>query len=270
MPELPEVETVRRVLETEIIGLTIKNVEVFYPKMITNIEAFTEYIPNSKITRIERYGKYLVFVLDNGYDLVSHLRMEGKYFYLEALDPSFKHVHVIFHFDNNMELCYQDTRCFGRMQLVKQEELFSNEALGELAPEPFSNLMTAEYLFNKLKRVTVAIKTALLNQRIMAGLGNIYVDEVLFSARINPLRKGNSITISECGEIIKASKEILEKAILYKGTTIRSYTSSLGVKGGYQDFLNVHTKEICPICGTKLEKKKINGRTSYFCLECQK
>lgn len=269
MPELPEVETVRRVLTDEIIGLKITEVVINYPKMISpSPDIFKTKLANAKFISINRIGKFLIFNLDNNYSFISHLRMEGKYFYCLKDYPINKHMHVIFKLDNNHILIYQDVRKFGVMILKETKDVYNTPPLSNVGAEPFS--ITKDELSKKLQNKKLPIKTLLLDQSIMSGLGNIYVDEVLFKSKINPNKLGLLITDSEVERIIDSSKEILSLAIHHKGTTIRSYTSSLGVSGEYQNFLQVHTKEICPICNEKLERIKIGGRSTYFCKKCQK
>lgn len=269
MPELPEVEVVRQVLESNLIGLKITNIECFYEPIIENdYNEFKNSIINKTITKINRLGKYLIFVLENE-SFISHLRMEGKYHYFNEEKENLKHTHVVFHFNNGYKLLYQDVRKFGRMVYKKNEEVYTTLPLSKVGIEANSINYDIEDIYNKINKKKLPIKTVLLDQTIISGLGNIYVDEVLFKSKINPHRLANSLTVDEVEQIMKNSKEILDKAILYKGTTIRSYTSSLGVSGNYQDFLLVHTKKICPICNTPISKDKIGGRSSYYCSKCQ-
>ncbi len=269
MPELPEVETVRRVLKKDLIGLKIKKVTVTYPEMIkTDIQKFKKNLIGEEIIDIKRYGKWLVFETTN-YDLVSHLRMEGKYFYTDKCEHE-KHEHVILEFSNGKVLRYKDVRKFGVMFLVDKDKLFIDTPLNKLGYEPFNKELTSTYLLEKFKNKKLPIKTVLLDQEIMSGLGNIYVDEVLFKSKISPFKKANLITNEECQEIIENSKVILTEAIKLGGTTIRSYTSSLGVTGSYQDKLLVHTKKTCSICNSPIIVKKIGGRSTYYCKVCQK
>ena len=269
MPELPEVETVRRVLETEILNKKITGIEIFYDKIIDgDKDYFINNVVNHYFKEISRIGKYLIFKLDDDNYILSHLRMEGKYFYEKNDFPINKHIHLIFYFDNGYKLMYQDVRKFGRLEYKNNSDLYITPPLSLLGYEPFKR--NYDDLFNKLKNKHIPIKSALLDQHILLGLGNIYVDEVLFSAKINPLRIASSITKAECQKIIDEAEKIFNKAIEYKGTTIRSYTSSLGVSGQYQIFLNVHTKKECPICKCSLEIVKVGGRTTYYCPNCQK
>jgi len=270
MPELPEVETVRRALEKDIINLEITDVLIKYEPIVSNeINYFKENVIGKKIIKLERRGKFLIFRLNEG-ALISHLRMEGKYFYVLKDSMDNKHIHLIYYLSNGYMLCYQDVRKFGRIEYKNDEDLYNTFPINNVGYDPILDKeIEINKIYDKIINKAVPIKTTLLDQSIIAGLGNIYVDEVLFKSKINPLKESNLITLKELEEIIKNTKEILSKAIELKGTTIRSYTSSLGVKGQYQDFLLVHTKEFCPICKNKLLKIKIGGRSTYYCKNCQ-
>lgn len=271
MPELPEVETVRRVLKDELIDTKIMDVDIRYSPIIEgDDEKFKKSVIGKTIKDINRLGKFLIFNMNEG-NIISHLRMEGKYYYLPKKEESDKHIHVIYYLDNGYMLEYKDVRKFGRMEYKENEELYITKPLCQVGYEPLK-LDDCPYddILKKINRSKLAIKTILLDQSIIAGLGNIYVDEVLYMSHLNPFKEGSSIKIDELKTILNSACKILNKAIEYKGTTIRSYTSSLGVIGGYQDFLLVHTKDICPYCKEKLEKKKINGRSTYYCIKCQR
>lgn len=269
MPELPEVEVVRATLERELAGLTIVGIDCFYEPIIENLSFFKEKVTNQKIIEIKRYAKYLIFILSNG-AFISHLRMEGKYFYVEESYSIQKHQHVVFHLSNGYKLIYQDVRKFGRIEYKSLEDLYSTYPLSDLGPEANKNEYNLDELYSKLKKKTIPIKMVLLDQRFISGLGNIYVDEVLYQAHICPLRKASSIKKKELELILISSQDILNEAIKQKGTTIRSYTSSLGVTGNYQNFLKVHTKKECLYCNKGLSIIKIGGRTSYYCKACQR
>lgn len=271
MPELPEVETVRRVLKTEIISKTINSVEIRYDKIIDgDVNDFIANVTGKSFKDIKRLGKFLIFELNEGF-IVSHLRMEGKYFYLPENSLDNKHIHVIFHLSNGYALMYQDVRKFGRMIYKNKDELYTTKPLNEVGIDIIlEKEIDINEVYGKIITKHKEIKTVLLDQSILAGLGNIYVDEVLYAAHVNPTRYADTITLDEVKSIVFESKRILEGAILHKGTTIRSYTSSLGVEGEYQNFLCVHTKDVCPCCKNKLDRLKINGRTSYFCSNCQR
>lgn len=273
MPELPEVETVRKTLSTLILNKEIRDIDIFYNKIIRNIgpDQFKQKLIGKTIDSIDRRGKYLIFNIGD-LSLISHLRMEGKYFIKNADDPKEKHEHIIFYFTDGETLRYHDTRKFGTMDLVAKSSVFKNSPVTKLGPEPFDKEMTVEYLYLKLSKKRIAIKSALLDQTIMSGLGNIYVDEVLFLSKLHPEISSNTITKNQSKLIIENSIKVLNKAIELGGTTIRSYTSSLGVTGRFQNELNVHTKagEPCLICQSTINKIRVNGRGTYYCPKCQK
>lgn len=272
MPEIAEVETVRNTLKKRILNKKIKDIDIRYSKIIDNdIKDFKNKLINNEFIDILRKGKWLIFELHDYY-LLSHLRMEGKYFIKNNNDIINKHEHIIIKFNDNTELRYHDTRKFGKMKVISKEELLETEEIKKQGKEPFDNDLTSDYLINKFNNKNIAIKTVLLDQTIISGLGNIYADEVLYESKINPLRKAKTLSKIECDNIINSSKKIIKKAIIEGGTTIKSYTSSLGVIGNYQNYLKVHKKEnsICNRCNNKIIKIKINGRSTYYCKGCQK
>lgn len=272
MPEIAEVETVRNTLKRSILNKEIKEVKVYYDKMIeSDIKDFSNILVGRKFIDIKRIGKWLMFDL-NDYYLLSHLRMEGKFFIKSKEDPKEKHEHVIISFSDGTDLRYHDTRKFGRMNLVKKEDLDKVEAITKQGIEPISEDLTKEYLYENIHNKNIPIKNLLLDQTIISGLGNIYANEVLFASRIDPTRSGKTINMDECEKIVASARAIIKKAIENGGTTIKSYTSSLGVTGRFQNFLSVHKREgePCKTCGTKVERIKISGRSTYFCPKCQK
>lgn len=269
MPELPEVRTVAKVLKNKLIGKTFTNYLIRYNNIIEKGSLQFDLLIGKSIKDIRTYGKYLIFDLNDLY-LISHLRMEGKYYIKDVNEEYDKHEHVIFTLDNNISLRYHDTRKFGRMYLTT--DISSFKGLSKLGLEPFDNKISEEYIYNKIHKSTLPIKELLLDQSIIAGLGNIYANEVLFASKINPYKKGKDITIEECKSILLSSIDILTEAINLGGTTIKSYTSSLGVTGNYQDKLLVHKREnlSCPNCEEKIKKEYISGRSVYYCPNCQK
>lgn len=272
MPELPEVETVKETLKTKILNKTIKDIALYYDKLIEypSIEEFKKNIIKQKINDIKRRGKWLLFELDD-YFLLSHLRMEGKYLIRTKKDPILKHEHIDIIFDDDKTLRYMDTRKFGRMHLIKKSEINKIGPIKELGLEPWDENLTNKYLKEKYKNKKLPIKTVLLDQSIIVGIGNIYADEILFLSKINPLKKTNTLNTKELNNIIENTKYILEQAIKNGGTTIRSYTSSEGVHGRFQQNLNVHNRlDNCSICNEKIVKIKIGGRGTYYCPKCQK
>lgn len=269
MPELPEVETVRQTLRHLILERTITSVDVLYPPIIEgDLEAFTSLMAYQQIQEVERKGKYLIFKLSQGV-FVSHLRMEGKYLYEPSSTPIEKHTHVIFHLDNGMDLRYHDTRKFGRIQWLDKEKYVDEKPLNQLGKEPFD--LSKEEFYQAIHSSDLPIKTVLLDQTKIAGLGNIYANEVLFRAKIHPLTKASSLSKAKCQLLIDMSIEVLNEAIAQGGTTIRSFSSN-GIHGLFTQQLCVHgkEKEPCPRCNYPILRKKINGRSAYYCPKCQR
>lgn len=273
MPELPEVETVKETLKLKLIDKKIKDVKIYYDGIIAypEIKEFSKQIKNLPIKDINRRGKWLMFDLDKYY-LLSHLRMEGKYFFKNKGDKLDNHEHVVFSLDSNEELRYRDTRKFGKMYLIKKEDINNVGPIKDLGLEPWDTNLTKEYLKDKYKTKKLPIKTVLLDQSIIVGIGNIYADEILFLSKLNPLIKCCDLKDDDLENIIKYTKEVLEKAIKLGGTTIRTYTSVDGVHGRFQNELLIHGKDkgICPNCGQAVSKIKVGGRGTYYCNNCQK
>ena len=273
MPELPEVETVKETLKLKLIGKKIKDVKVYYDGIIAypEVKEFSKQIKNLPIKDIKRRGKWLMFDLDKYY-LLSHLRMEGKYFFKNKEDKLDNHEHVVFTLDDDEELRYRDTRKFGKMYLIKKEDINSIGPIKDLGLEPWDDSLTKEYLRDKYKNKKLPIKTVLLDQSIIVGIGNIYADEILFLSKLNPLIKCCDLKDNDLNNIIKYTKEVLEKAIKLGGTTIRTYTSVDGVHGRFQNELLIHgkDKDVCPNCGQPVEKIRVGGRGTYYCINCQK
>lgn len=273
MPELPEVETVRRTLEQLVIGKTIKDVEIYWPKIIKApepVEQFSDALIGQTIHEIGRRGKFLIFQLDD-YSLVSHLRMEGKYAVYPESEPRDKHTHVVFTFTDDYQLRYRDVRKFGTMHLFKKGEEVSKMPLLHLGPEPLSDEFTIADLSMKLAKTNRKIKSVLLDQTVVVGIGNIYVDESLFRAGIHPERMASSLTLDEITRIHGEVKLTLAEAVEKGGSTIRSYVNSQGQIGMFQLELFVYGRkgEPCKRCGTPLEKLVVGGRGTHICPVCQ-
>ena len=274
MPELPEVETVRRTLETLILGKEIEEVQVLYPKIIKKPEVYEEFADALKgqcVKEIGRRGKFLILYLDD-YALVSHLRMEGKYALHEASELIDKHTHVLFTFTDGTQLRYKDVRKFGTMHLFLKGEELNSLPLEKLGPEPLSDAFTVEYLKPILQKTSRNIKAVILDQTVVVGVGNIYVDESLFRAKIHPTRPASSLTDDEISALVAEIKATLSEAVERGGSTIRSYINSQGQMGMFQLQILVYGKEgeSCPRCGSTIEKGKVAGRGTHFCPSCQK
>lgn len=274
MPELPEVETIRKTLKKLVLHKQIENVTVYWPKIIKSpleVEQFIDALRGETIMDVGRRGKFLI-IYTGKYALVSHLRMEGKYRLYSKDEPIDKHTHVIFHFIDETELRYRDVRKFGTMHLFKKGEEFQKPPLIELGPEPFSEEFTKDYLGMKLGKTNRKIKPTLLDQKVFVGLGNIYVDEALFRARIHPERSANTLTEDEIAILHREIVATLSEAVKKGGSTIRSYVNSQGEMGMFQLELYAYGREgeACKICGTPLEKTKVGGRGTHYCPNCQK
>lgn len=272
MPELPEVETVRQQLKTLIIGRKIIGIDIRYSKIIKgDILDFKKSLLGQRLVDIGRYGKYLMFILEKN-TLVSHLRMEGKYYIRQALIDLTKHDHIIFHLDDQTYLTYHDVRKFGTMELVEKGCEYTSTSIHKLGPEVNNPLVNPRDIFDKTNVSSRAIKSLLLDQTIICGLGNIYVDETLFASGIHPETKGFELGLKDIKILLENARIVVNKAIALGGTTIRTYQSTLGVDGLFQNELNVHTKKgcPCPVCQEIIVKGRVGGRGTYYCPNCQK
>lgn len=272
MPELPEVETVRRGLTKLVEGSTIKSVDVLYPKMV-NLppKDFENALKGKKIDRIDRRGKYLLIRLSDHLTIVSHLRMEGKYDVEPDGAPLDKHTHVVFHLTDGRELRYNDTRKFGRMNLVDTGTEMAVAGLKTIGPEPTEQALTLDYITAIFKKSRKVIKPFLLDQSNIAGLGNIYADEVLWLSKINPKQPVNSLKPAQIKRLRKNIITEIQMAIDGHGTTVHSYSTAYGEAGNFQNHLNVYGRqgEPCPRCGTKIVKIKLAQRGTHYCPKCQ-
>lgn len=272
MPELPEVETVRRGLEKLILGKKIASLDIRYPKMIkTDLDQFQKEVPGQEIQSMGRRGKYLLFYLTDKV-LISHLRMEGKYFYYPGHVPGRKHAHIFIQFEDGGTLVYEDVRKFGTMELLAPELLDAYFVSKKLGPEPTKEDFDLEIFIGALKKSKKPIKSHLLDQTLVAGLGNIYVDEVLWRAKVPPSRLSNSLTAQEARKVHDETIKVLGKAVEKGGSTIRTYTNAFGEDGTMQDFHQVYDKagQACSRCGSIIEKIQLGGRGTHFCPKCQR
>lgn len=274
MPELPEVETIRKTLEHLTIGKQIEDVTVYWPKIIkkpVEHEQFIDALKGQTIEAVGRRGKFLIFYLTD-LALVSHLRMEGKYGLFPVDKEMDKHTHVLFTFTDGTQLRYKDVRKFGTMHLFLKGEELTSLPLSQLGPEPLSDEFTTEYMMQSLAKTSRNIKAVLLDQTLVVGVGNIYVDESLFRAKIHPQRVASSLTEKEIERIVSEVKATLAEAIEQGGSTIRTYINTQGQIGMFQQQLLVYGRngEPCKECGNEIEKMKVAGRGTHICPSCQK
>lgn len=272
MPEMPEVETVRRTLTPLAVGKVIKKVDLWYPNIISSDHReFKNKLAGKKILAIDRYAKFLLIRLSEDLTIVSHLRMEGKYYLSLPATPKDKHDHVQFEFTDGTSLRYNDVRKFGRMQLVETGSEKIVTGIAKLGPEADSPEFTLDYFYAGLNKRHKNIKNVLLDQSLVSGLGNIYVDEVLWSSKIHPLSICNKIPKDKVAILRNEINHTIEEAIKYKGTTVHTYLDANGDTGHYQNRLKAygHAGEKCRRCQSKLEKIKLSGRGTTFCPNCQ-
>lgn len=273
MPELPEVENVRRSLQDTVIGKTIKDVDVRLPRIVRtpdDVLRFQAELQGLTITDVGRRGKYLLIEIPP-FTLVSHLRMEGQYRYVgSAAEPEAKHTHVVFQFTDGSELRYRDVRQFGTMDLLLPGDARPS-GLASLGPEPFDENLTARELYKRIHRRTAPIKAVLLNQDVIAGLGNIYVDEALFRVGIHPERHADQLTQADVDRLLTAIQDVLQAAIDAGGSSVKTYVNGYGRHGGFQMELNVYGREgqACRVCGSLIEKSRVAGRGTHVCPNCQ-
>lgn len=270
MPELPEVETIRRSLEPLLTGKRITGVKVILVKALGELtpEMLRGAVLETSIQGVERRGKYLILKLSNDLRIVFHLRMTGRLVFCEADEPSAKYTTLVLELDGGKELRFEDTRKFGTVDLVDQDTPHTMKGLG---PEPLSPDWQPDQLKKAAIGRHIAVKAFLLDQTVLAGLGNIYADEALFRAGINPNTPTDSITMKDWIRLHQAIREILEEAIAYRGTTKRDYVDGQGHAGSFQNRLKVYgrTDQPCYSCGTLIHRQRIAGRSSHFCPQCQ-
>ena len=270
MPELPEVETVKRVLEKIVIGRTITDIDVLRNTSIHgDISSFISGLKNEKFLSMSRIGKFLIFHMTNDKVIVSHLRMEGKYYELLENENNTKYSRVVIHLDNNHKLCYDDSRCFGYLRLDKEDTYKLDKEISKLGPEPWDS--DPKTMMKQVKRTSLPIKSALLSQELMTGLGNIYVDETMFATNIHPLTPANRITLKQWEDIKREASRILKEAIVSGGSTIKSYHPGKDIDGNFQSQLLAYGKADtpCPKCGAIFRFIKVGGRGTTYCPNCQ-
>lgn len=268
MPEFPEVHTVIETLKEFTLNKKVVRTDVLRAK---NVTGNLSDLVGSTITSFSQVGKFIVFHFDTKKVLISHLRMEGKYFLRKADEKYSKHDIASLTFNDGTMLVYNDVRKFGILQVSNEDKYLKADPLNRVGPNPFE-MKNAERLEKAFKNKNIPIKTALLDQTIMSGLGNIYVDEVLYECKIHPETTAKAIQKKDLEKILKASQVILAKAIEEGGSTIKSYHPKEGVSGNFQVSLKVYGKKdgTCLRCGHHLRKIFVGGRGTTYCPKCQK
>jgi len=273
MPELPEVETIRRSLLPHLVGLTIEDCEVYLPKLLQNLprEQFCACLKGRSIQDICRRGKYLVLKLSGEYTLVVHLRMTGQLRFVSEAAPCPPHTHIVLKFAAGMVLRYTDIRQFGYWFLAKDSEIERVARLERLGVEPLSPEFTVMHLESLLRGRRGKIKAVLLDQKLIAGVGNIYADEALFAAGVHPARVASSLGKEETARLHHHLQEVLNQGILMRGTTLRDYVDGSGLGGGFQHQLRVYGQKgkPCAKCQAPIVREVIAGRGTHLCHHCQ-
>ncbi|MFV9875018.1 MAG: bifunctional DNA-formamidopyrimidine glycosylase/DNA-(apurinic or apyrimidinic site) lyase [Rickettsiales endosymbiont of Dermacentor nuttalli] len=272
MPELPEVETIVRELKQEILEHTISNVTVNHIKLRQSIPINLATLTiNTKILNITRKAKYILWQLSNNYTLIFHLGMTGKLLISGDSYLVNKHDHVLFQISNQKNIIFNDVRRFGLVTIEKSNALKLLSIFNKPIMEPLSNEFNLEYLTNKLKNKQTPIKTALMDNNIVVGIGNIYSNESLFRAKISPKRASNTLNSQELSTLIMVIKNILLEAINLGGSTFRDYANTTGKSGNFQSKFNVYNRhgKNCITCSSIIERIKQAGRSTFYCTKCQ-
>jgi formamidopyrimidine-DNA glycosylase len=269
MPELPEVET------------TVKSLNILKNKKVINVDIHVKKlrylvphlnlkkIINHKIVNLRRIAKYVIIDFENSKSLIIHLGMSGRLKIIKLNLVLKKHDHLVFKF-NNCKLIFNDPRRFGFVDLINSEKISNIGYIKKLGIDALDNNLSEDYLFEKFKDSQILIKQLLLNQHIVAGIGNIYASEILYDAKISPLRKGSSLKKSQIGTILRSSRKILRKAIKYGGSSINDYVSPDGTLGNFQNIFKVYGREGYKIKGCEIKKVILHGRSTFFCPDLQK
>ena len=289
MPELPEVEVVKRSLKSKIQNLKIEKVQINDFKLRYRInKSKISKIVGLKILNIKRISKYLLFFFDKPYIMLVHLGMTGKFFFINQENKKYKtsfyynldnekdHMHdrVIFYLERKQKLIYNDVRKFGFIKFLNFHNYKENFHLNSLGPEPLDKKFNYKYFKDNIKRRNSVIKNVLMNQKFVSGLGNIYVNEILFLSKVRPTREVQNIKDNEINKIIKFTKKILINSIKFGGASIKDFSSSNGKKGSFQQHFRVYAREgkNCSNadCNNKIIRLIISNRASFYCKKCQK
>jgi len=274
MPELPEVETIKKDLEEKVKGKRVKRVKIKNEKCIkapSPVE-FVKRIENKIFREIQRRGKFLIVKLDSLDALIIHLKLTGQLIYFPKEGEELNYTRLIFIFDDHTQLNFADLRGFGNIWLLPEGRLSTIPALADLGPEPLGDEFTVEKFKKLLKGRKGKIKPLLMDQSFIAGIGNVYSQEALFLAGIHPERNPSKLVDEEIEKLYNNLRKILREAISYRGSSVDTYVDLEGRKGNYEQHLNVYGREgqSCPRCGAIIRRITISGRGTYFCPRCQR
>jgi formamidopyrimidine-DNA glycosylase len=273
VPELPEVETIRRDLASSIEGERVRGCEVYLPRLITcpGCDEYCARLKGARIEAVGRRGKYLVFSLDRPWEWIVHLGMTGALLLDEEGSPEPKHTHIVLRLTRPRILRYVDPRTFGESAVVPAGDYSALKGLASMGPEPLERSFTVRALARALA-TSAKVKSALMDQRRVAGIGNIYADEVLFRARIDPARPANTLDDEELARLHRAIKQVLRAAVEKRGSSVTDYVDASGRPGSFQLSHQVYRREgePCPACGEPIRRRVIAGRSNHWCPTCQK
>lgn len=274
MPELPEVETIVQGLKVPLCNRKINNVFVRDKRIVgypDNLKKFKTKLEGYKIISLGRRGKYIIIEISSGKLLIIHLRMTGQLLIKNRLEEIAKHTHIILQLDNSTDLRFNNVRKFGRMYLVDPDKPEQAGGFANLGPEPLTEEFTAEKLKEIIKGRSTSIKNILLNQQLIAGIGNIYCDEALFRSGIRPDRPVDKLSDQEIEKLHHEINNVIAAGIKFNGTTFSDYVNAMGEEGSFQEELMVYNRsgENCQHCDCHIEKNKVAGRSSHFCPNCQ-
>lgn len=266
MPELPEVETIRRQLLKEVVGEVIEEVEV---RDVKCFEGKASELRGEKIVKVSRLGKYLIFSFESGKGMEVHLKMTGRLVVDDEYDKM-AHTRVVIKFRSGKKLYYWDTRKFGYLRVVSKVFRLLNKLREKLGPDPW--MAKEEYILGVFRKTSRAVKNVIIDQKVLAGIGNIYANDALWLARVRPMREAKSLSKREVNRLMDAIREVLERGLETKGASNDTYRDVYGYQGGYQDEFLVYgrTNEKCLECGEGLERVVVGGRGTWFCRKCQR
>jgi formamidopyrimidine-DNA glycosylase len=274
VPELPEVETIAADLRPHLVGRTIARVELSFPTIVRHPEPelFVDGVAGMRIESLRRRGKYILIGLGNQLLLVVHLGMTGQLRIVDEVAPLEKHTHAVFFLDDGRQLRYRDPRRFGRLLLGTEDELLASKKMPRLGPEPLDPEFAADELYRRLRKRRAPVKAVLLDQKAIAGVGNIYADESLHRAGLRPTRMANTVTKKSARRLHESLRDSLQAAIVNRGSSVDTYRDAWGEMGGQQEKLLVYGRagEPCLTCGRPLSSVRIAGRTTVFCRNCQR
>ncbi|MBI1363842.1 MAG: bifunctional DNA-formamidopyrimidine glycosylase/DNA-(apurinic or apyrimidinic site) lyase [Proteobacteria bacterium] len=271
MPELPEVETVRRGLEKKILHATLRGVTLRRPDLRFPIPPALGNLQNTRLNALRRRAKYLLMDFDNGQTVLVHLGMSGRLVFADAATPPAKHDHVLFHFDGE-DVRFNDARRFGVADMYPTVQEHTVPALAALGPEPLTDAFDGKYLLTSLKGKKSAIKTAIMDNTVVVGVGNIYASESLFRAGILPARAAGKLTRAQTDKLAGCIKDVLTEAIAAGGSSLKDYVQTDGSLGYFAHRFRVYGRDgqLCTVCGTSIRKVIIGQRSTFFCPVCQK